>query len=167
MDGCHPSTQGYETLSPIIEGWMKTLKTDKIDIPKDPDETTKEPVTDDITTKNPVTQETTTNKTDTLGTTTQRQVTVQKPAKAVIKKLKNTKKKSIKISLKKAVRAKKYQIQYSLNKKFKKAKIKTTTKLTYVIKNLKKGKTYYVRVRGVNGTKNGAWSRIKRVKIKK
>ena len=167
MDGCHPSTQGYETLSPIIEGWMKTLKTDKIDIPKDPDETTKEPVTDDITTKNPVTQETTTNKTDTPGTTTQRQVTVQKPAKAVIKKLKNTKKKSIKISLKKAVRAKKYQIQYSLNKKFKKAKIKTTTKLTYVIKNLKKGKTYYVRVRGVNGTKNGAWSRIKRVKIKK
>ena len=167
MDGCHPSTQGYETLSPIIEGWMKTLKTDKIDIPKDPDETTKEPVTDDITTKNPVTQETTTNKTDTPGTTTQRQVTVQKPAKAVIKKLKNTKKKSIKISLKKAVRAKKYQIQYSLNKKFKKAKIKTTTKLTYVIKNLKKGKTYYVRARGVNGTKNGAWSRIKRVKIKK
>ena len=157
MDGCHPSTQGYETLSPIIEGWMKTLKTDKIDISKDPDETTKEPVT----------QETTTNKTDTPGTTTQRQVTVQKPAKAVIKKLKNTKKKSIKISLKKAVRAKKYQIQYSLNKKFKKAKIKTTTKLTYVIKNLKKGKTYYVRVRGVNGTKNGAWSRIKRVKIKK
>lgn len=157
MDGCHPSTQGYETLSPIIEGWMKTLKTDKIDISKDPDETTKEPVT----------QETTTNKTDTPGTTTQRQVTVQKPAKAVIKKLKNTKKKSIKISLKKAVRAKKYQIQYSLNKKFKKAKIKTTTKLTYVIKNLKKGKTYYVRARGVNGTKNGAWSRIKRVKIKK
>ena len=156
MDGCHPSTQGYETLSPIIEGWMKTLKTDKIDISKDPDETTKEPVT----------QETTTNKTDTPGTTTQRQVTVQKPAKAVIKKLKNTKKKSIKISLKKAVRAKKYQIQYSLNKKFKKAKIKTTTKLTYVIKNLKKGKTYYVRARGVNGTKNGAWSRIKRVKIK-
>jgi len=134
MDGCHPSTQGYETLSPIIEGWMKTLKTDKIDISKDPDETTKEPVT----------QETTTNKTDTPGTTTQRQVTVQKPAKAVIKKLKNTKKKSIKISLKKAA-----------------------TKLTYVIKNLKKGKTYYVRVRGVNGTKNGAWSRIKRVKIKK
>ena len=29
---------------------------------------------------------------------------------------------------------------------FKKAKIKTTTKLTYVIKNLKKGKTYYVRI---------------------
>ena len=177
MDGCHPSTQGYETLSPIIEGWMKTLKTDKIDIPKDPDETTKEPVTQetttnktdtpDTTTQRQVTQETTTNKTDTQGTTTQRQVTVQKPAKAVIKKLKNTKKKSIKISLKKAVRAKKYQIQYSLNKKFKKAKIKTTTKLTYVIKNLKKGKTYYVRVRGVNGTKNGAWSRIKRVKIKK
>ena len=72
---------------------------DKIDIPKDPDETTKEPVTDDITTKNPVTQETTTNKTDTPGTTTQRQVTVQKPAKAVIKKLKNTKKKSIKIKI--------------------------------------------------------------------
>ena len=177
MDGCHPSTQGYETLSPIIEGWMKTLKTDKIDIPKDPDETTKEPVTQETTTnktdtpgtttQRQVTQETTTNKTDTPGTTTQRQVTVQKPAKAVIKKLKNTKKKSIKISLKKAVRAKKYQIQYSLNKKFKKAKIKTTTKLTYVIKNLKKGKTYYVRVRGVNGTKNGAWSRIKRVKIKK
>jgi len=177
MDGCHPSTQGYETLSPIIEGWMKTLKTDKIDISKDPDETTKEPVTQETTTnktdtpgtttQRQVTQETTTNKTDTPGTTTQRQVTVQKPAKAVIKKLKNTKKKSIKISLKKAVRAKKYRIQYSLNKKFKKAKIKTTTKLTYVIKNLKKGKTYYVRVRGVNGTKNGAWSRIKRVKIKK
>ena len=90
--------------------------------------------------------------------------------------MKNTKKKSIKISLKKAVRAKKYQIQYSLNKKFKKAKIKTTTKLTYVIKNLKKGKTYYfkiqymVKYKADNGTLKSvqsAWSKAKKVKIKK
>ena len=86
------------------------------------------------------------------------------------KKLKNTKKKSIKISLKKAVRAKKYQIQYSLNKKFKKAKIKTTTKLTYVIKNLKKGKTYFVKVYSYKKAANlnvlSKKSNVKKVRIK-
>lgn len=66
-----------------------------------------------------------------------------------------------------------YQIQYALNKSFTKSKMTKnigyyTTELT--IKKLKKNKSYYVRVRGVNesGTtvKYGSWSVIKKVKIK-
>ena len=36
-----------------------------------------------------------------------------------------------------------------------------------VIKKLKANKTYYVRVRGINGTKQGKWSKTKKIKIKK
>lgn len=66
--------------------------------------------------------------------------------------------------------AKCYELQYGTNKKFKKAKKAILTKKTYT-KKLKKGKTYYVRVRGYN-LKNGkklysAWSAVKKVKIKK
>ena len=63
-----------------------------------------------------------------------------------------------------------FELQYGTNKKFKKAKKVILTKKSYT-KKLKKGKTYYVRVRGYN-LKNGkklysAWSNVKKVKIKK
>ena len=89
---------------------------------------------------------------------------LKKPAKLKIKSAKRTKKKTIAVKFNKAKNAKKYQIQYATNKKFKNAKIKTTKKLNYKIKKLLKNKTYYIRVRGINGTKNGAWSKIKKVK---
>ncbi len=87
--------------------------------------------------------------------------------KASIKSAKNSKKKAIVVKIKKLKNAKKYQVQYSNNKKFKKATTKNVEKLTYIIKKLKKGKTYYVRVRGVNGSVKGKWSGVKKVKIKK
>lgn len=88
----------------------------------------------------------------------------KKPAKVKIKSVKRIKKKNIVVKYKKAKNAKKYQIQYATNKKFKKAKIKTTKKRSFIIKKLSKNKTYYIRVRGVNGTKKGIWSNIKKVK---
>ena len=75
-----------------------------------------------------------------------------------------SKKNRILVKFKKTKNAKKYQIQYATNKKFKKAKIKTTKKRSFIIKKLFKNKTYYIRVRGVNGTKKGVWSNIKKVK---
>jgi Fibronectin type III domain. len=68
-------------------------------------------------------------------------------------------------------RAKGYQICYSTSKKWKNKKIKLVTKNKVVIKNLKKKKTYYFRVRAyrLKGTKKvyGAWSSVKKIKIKK
>lgn len=67
-----------------------------------------------------------------------------------------------------------YQLQYATNKSF--SKSKKTMKLGYfvtskTIKKLKKGKCYYVRVRGINRigtkTKYGKWSAIKKIKVKK
>lgn len=127
-----------------------------------------EPTTQAVTTTVKVlpTQKTTT---DTIATTKK---AVKKPAKVKIKQAKNNKKKTVSLSWKKASNAKKYQVQYSFNKKFKKVKkyktkTVTTRKLKYTIKKLKKKKTYYFRVRGVNGKKYGVWSKVKKVKIKK
>ena len=87
----------------------------------------------------------------------------KKPTRVKIQSAKRIKKKSIRIQFKKAKYAKKYQIQYASNKKFKKAKIKTIKKNYYTIKASGK-KTFYIRVRGVNGTKKGAWSKTKKIK---
>ena len=87
-------------------------------------------------------------------------------------KVKNKKKGKTVVSFKKVSGAKGYQIQYAKNKKFTKSKkSKTTKKIKYTVKKLKKKKTYYFRVRAyklVNGVKKyGAWSAVKKVKIKK
>lgn len=90
-------------------------------------------------------------------------------------KAKNVKGKKVKLTWKKAKNASGYQIMYAMNKKFTKSKktvnikkAKTTSKL---IKNLKKKKTYYFKIRAyknVSGKKNyGTWSKVKSVKIKK
>ena len=81
---------------------------------------------------------------------------------------KNVKGKKLSVTIKGT--AKCFELQYGTNKKFKKAKKVILTKKSYT-KKLKKGKTYYVRVRGYN-LKNGkklysAWSNVKKVKIKK
>ena len=67
--------------------------------------------------------------------------------KASISKVTAKSKKKLQIKIKKASGAKGYEISYSMNKKFKSAKKVTTTKTTYTIKKLKKGKTYYIRIR--------------------
>ena len=90
-----------------------------------------------------------------------------KPAKVTIKSAKNIKRKSIIIKFDRARNAKSYKIQYASNKRFKKSKTVTAKKLTYIIKRLKKGKTYWVRVRGVNGKVKGTWSKRKKIKIKR
>ncbi|MBR1693652.1 MAG: fibronectin type III domain-containing protein, partial [Lachnospiraceae bacterium] len=98
---------------------------------------------------------------------------VTAPAKSKISSVKNSKKKTIVAKWKKVKGAKGYEVQYALNKKFTKSKkSKTTGKLTLTVKKLKKGKTYYVRVRAYktdgNGNKvYGKWSAIKKVKVKK
>lgn len=66
-----------------------------------------------------------------------------------------------------------FEVQYALYKKFTKGK-KTTKCSTYkqvvTLKNLKKKKTYYVRVRAYkkNGSKKvyGSWSFVKKCKVK-
>ena len=99
--------------------------------------------------------------------------------------IKNTKKNNTTISINASKFEKDgYKIQYSTSKKFKKAKnitVKSTKKkLTKKIKNLKKGKTYYIRVRAYRvydpsqynsaepkETFYSRWSKTAKVKLKK
>ena len=68
-----------------------------------------------------------------------------------------------------------YEIQYALDKKFKKSAktktVKSAMKKSQIIKNVKKGKTYYVRVRAyaLEGSNKvySSWSSKKKIKIKK
>lgn len=82
---------------------------------------------------------------------------------------KNIKGKKVKIAWEKIAGTKKYEIKISTNKKFAKKTTKTykTKKLTYTIKKLKKGKTYYIKVRGLNGEIKWKWSSVVKVKVKK
>lgn len=94
------------------------------------------------------------------------------PAKITLISAKNVKTRSIKVSWKTGSGAVKYEVSYSLKKSFSGAKTKTTANTNYTIKNLKKGKTYYVRVRGYVFDEDdeplyGAWSVVKNIKIKK
>lgn len=90
--------------------------------------------------------------------------------KVSVLKLKQ-KKGTVTVSWKKTIGAKGYQICYSTSKKWKNKKQKLVTKNKAVIKNLKKKMTCYLRVRAyiLEGTKKvyGAWSSVKKIKIKK
>ena len=92
------------------------------------------------------------------------------PAKVKGVKVKNLKGRKLKVSWSWDI-TDGYQIQYATNKKYKKAKKTVTQKKQYVIKKLRKKKTYYIRVRAYtvyNGkTVYGRWSKVKKVKIKK
>ena len=96
-------------------------------------------------------------------------VYIKTPKKVTGLKVKR-KKKTITISWNKRD-AEGYQIQYSLNKKFRKGKKNNTLKCKLTIKKLKKGKTYYFRVRAYkkDGKRKlfGKWSKTKSVKISK
>ena len=101
-------------------------------------------------------------------------VPVAKPAKVSGIKTVNKKKKTVDITWKKTKNAKGYEVYRSLkkNKSFKKIKTLTSeSKVKFINKKLKKGKTYYYKVRAYNldGNKKvyGAYSAVKKVKVKK
>lgn len=95
---------------------------------------------------------------------------VQKPAK--VKKITlSSKKKQMTIKISKVKYAKGYQVVYGTDKKLKKrVKKLTTKKLSVTIKKLKSKKKYYVKVRayanGKSGKIYGAWSKVKKIKVK-
>lgn len=91
--------------------------------------------------------------------------------KASAPTLTNKKGKKLKIDIKKVSGAAGYQIKYATNSNFKNAVSKTTKNRTMTY-TLKKGKTYYVRVRAykldsTGGKVYGKWSSVKKIKIKK
>lgn len=98
----------------------------------------------------------------------------KKPKKTSISKIK-AQKKGFKVTWKKVSNAKGYQVKYSTSKKFTKktsktATVKKATTTSKTVKDLKKKKTYYVKVRSyktVNGKKvYSDWSKVKKVKTK-
>lgn len=100
-------------------------------------------------------------------------VSVKAPSKAPT--LKNKKSKQLTITIKKVSGADGYQVTYSTDKKFKKkaTKTKLITKNTVTISKLKKGKTYYVKVKAYKKDSTGAkvysskFSKTAKIKIKK
>lgn len=93
-------------------------------------------------------------------------LTEAKPAKVKLSSVKANGGKKVTVKFKKISGIKKYQIQYSYKSNMKSAKNKTTTKATYALKRLKKGKKVYVRVRAVSGKLYGDWSAKRSVKVK-
>jgi len=94
-----------------------------------------------------------------------------KPGKPTSFKVKNIKKRTAKLTWKKAKNAKGYEIWRSAKNKKNFKKIKTVKKLSYKNTKLKKGRTYYYKVRAyriVDGKKvYGKFTAIKKIKIKK
>lgn len=99
------------------------------------------------------------NVTPTSNTTPEK---VTKPGKPSIS-AKNVKGKKIQVTWKKVNGATKYQVKAVQGKK---NITKTTTKVKYTLKGLKK-KTYKVSVRAYNSAGYGKWSKVKKVKITK
>lgn len=106
-------------------------------------------------------------------TTSTEPTVIQKVAKVKSFKVKRKSSGTVKLQWKKNSQASGYQIQYSLKKNFKTKKtirIKKSGKTSYVLKKLKKGRSYYFRIRAyktVNG-KNiySSWSSRQKIKIK-
>lgn len=89
-----------------------------------------------------------------------------------IKNLKNVNSKQLKINLKKVSGAEGYELVYAQNSHFRGAVKKTLSKTSYTLSNIKKGKTYYFKVRAYKmdsaGTKvYGKYSSVKKIKISK
>ena len=93
-----------------------------------------------------------------------------KPAKASIS-IKNVKGKKVKVTIKKVKTAKGYIVRTCDNKKFQGYVDKKTTKTKVTLKGFRKKETCYVKVRAYKVYKGkkiyGAWSKAKKVKIKK
>lgn len=89
----------------------------------------------------------------------------------VLKTIKNSADGTAKMTYTKVPDAKGYQVQYSASRKFASAKLASAKKGGTVVKKLRKGRTYYFRVRAyrtISGKKYwGAWSNVKSIKIRK
>ncbi len=98
------------------------------------------------------------------------ETTVNKPAKVIIKSVKNSGKKTITVKWNKTENADGYETRYVTGGDIKKANV-TGTATSIKIKNLEKGKTYKVSVRAyktIDGKRyNGSWSKVLKVKVKK
>ncbi|BBF41761.1 beta-galactosidase [Lachnospiraceae bacterium KM106-2] len=91
------------------------------------------------------------------------------PSKVANVKVKKQKGNKVNASWKKQSSVSGYQVRYATNSKLTKATMKTTSKNTYSISKIKKGKTYYVQVRSYKtdtfGKKiYGTWSVTKKIK---
>lgn len=98
---------------------------------------------------------------------------VTRPGKPGAPSLKNSSSGQLAVSIKKVSGAKGYQIAYSTSRKFTKSTTKyiTTSERKQTVKKLKKGKTYYVRIRAYKmdsaGNKiYGSYGNTKQIKIK-
>ncbi len=105
--------------------------------------------------------------------TTSKPVKLKKPKKVNLKKVKALGKGKARVSWKWFVSQSGFQLQYAQNRSFtkkKKTKKKSMFTDTVTIKKLKKGKTYYFRVRAFNKSgskkKYGKWSKVRKCKIK-
>ena len=90
--------------------------------------------------------------------------------KPTIKSLTNSASKTMTVKWTKNAKTTGYKIQYSLKSNFSNAKTVTIKKagtLSKKITSLKKGKTYYVRIRCYKGSSYSTWSAMKKVKISK
>ena len=94
------------------------------------------------------------------------------PTNTTLSSVKKASATSIKVTWKKSSVATGYQVQYATDSEFSNKKTVTITKQTTLnktIKSLKKGKTYYVRVRAyktLDGTKYfGKWSTVKKISL--
>ena len=155
---------------PTIKAPEPTTKAPELTTVNAPELTTEKNVAGNIvapTTAAPKKEEPTTQTVATTAANESGITTANTIAKVKIKSAKVTKKKSVKVTWKKTAGTKKYQVQYSLNKKFKKSKTKTTGKLSIVLNKLAGGKKYFVRVRGINGSDKGPWSKTKTFKTSK
>ena len=92
--------------------------------------------------------------------------TAKTPAQTKNLKLKSSSTTTLTVGWSKVSYAKKYQIGYK-KKGAKKFTYKTTTEPTYTIKGLKKVTSYNVKVRAINGSKKGKWSKTATYKTAK
>lgn len=132
-----------------------------------------EAVSNEITVKNGTTAAPASTQTK-LSTEQKKTTKVTKPSRVTKLKLKKKSKRVVKVSWKKQKNVSGYEVYRSTkkNKSFKKIKtLKKVGKVTYTNKKLKKGKTYYYKVRAykvVSGKKvYGKFSTVKKIKIKK
>ena len=139
--------------------------------------TTEQPAVSTTQTANAAGTDTSANNTNVTESdkskVTSETVSVTNPAKVTILSLWKVKKKQVKVSWMKVSSASGYQLVYTTDKKFQSGKktinISGGSKTSKIIKKLKVGKKYYVKVRAykyVNGQKlYGAWSKKMSKKI--